>query len=657
MTGTRVYYCLMKTGTSHAARLSWVVALSLMICSPTAGPESLVPAPADDPVLGQLAAQYDRQFFTFNARPFGISLDGFYREEYRDLIAGFFLQDQPFEVYASMHPFEVLSGYGEHGDLGMFGGVAAVGDALRYVVLRDGGAPADEVDQAREAVVRAIGAMHMMQALTGQPGIVARGVMRLTPEEAGAPPVPGCCPTTMPLLDAGGNPQPVPKAATWRDDLSPGGMYPDWIWLDDTSKDQVDGYAAALGAIWDAVAADPAVPDEARQLLVDDARALAHRLMTAVPIEVDILGTVWVDMVLMDADGRLARWYGLNPRVLDETTPIIVPETFGTQNGFNALLGLSVVKVCHHITGDEDIAAFYYDELVGRRGWIDKVGADMGGAGNMYTGTSTNYSNVNMAFTAIYSLLRYEGDATVRDRYRGILEGELYRPGLPRQAGGLAQSWFDLIFAGLRAGGTDETAVTDAVRTLSQFPEPPYFNDEVVNCDEAELAAGTCLAIDGVTVITIASGTGHGGGAVAQDPLPKRIRPPSDFEWRSDPHDFNGGGGALLDPGGDFRAAYWLGRFLQRSADSDVNVSPWARDRWGGGPPDAFEEGEEAWEPPAEDDDGAEAEPVEGDAPPESETDAAVTDGLPDPVPDATDAHGEPEEGGDGGGCGCDLAR
>ena len=333
------------------------LAIVILGMTRAANPDSLVPAPADDPVLGELAAQYDRQFFTFNARPFGVSLDGAYRTEYRDLIAGFFLQDEPFEVYASMHPFEVMAGYGEHGDLGMFGGVAAVGDALRYVVLRDGGAPAGEVDQAREAVVRAIGAMHMMQALTGQPGIVARGVMRLTPEESGAPPVPGCCPETMPLFDAGGDPQPVPKTDTWRDDLSPGGLYPDWIWLDDTSKDQVDGYAAALGALWDAVAADPSVPDEARRMLVDDARALAHRLMTAVPIEVDILGTVWVDMVLMDADGRLVRWYGLNARVLEETTPIIVPETFGTQNGFTALLGLSVIKACHHITGDEDIAA------------------------------------------------------------------------------------------------------------------------------------------------------------------------------------------------------------------------------------------------------------------------------------------------------------
>ncbi len=639
---------------------SITMTLAIVLAAAGAAADSLVPSPAADPVLGALAAQYDRQFFEFNAKPFGLSLDGEMRGEYRDLIAGFFEQDEDFETYASMHAFEVLHQYGEYGDLGMFGGMAQVGDALRYVVLRDGGAPAAEVEAARQDVIRAIYSWHMMQALPGVPGVVARGVMRIAPEDAGAPPIPGCCPATLPLFDGEGNPQPDPKREAWRDDQS--GTYPDWVYLDDTSKDQVDGYATAIGALWDAVAADPTIPDEARRILVDDARALARKLMTTVPIEVDIIGTVHLDMVLTDADGRLVTWFGLNPRVIDESTPIIVGEGMALQNGFNALLGLSVMKVCHHITGDEDIAAFYYDQLITGRGWIDKVETGTGSVSRMYLGASTNFSNVNMAFTAIYSLIRYEGAADIRGRYQTILENSLYRPGVERQAGGLGQSWFDLIFAGLRDGGTDETAVAEAVLTLGEFMDPPYFNPQVINCDEGEIGAGVCTAIDGTTTITIASGTGHGGGQVAQDVLPKRLRPPSNFEWRSDPHDFNGGGGNRLNPGGDFRGAYWLGRFLQRSADNSDNISPFARDRWGGGPPDVLEEVVEAVEAV----DGPMEEGMEEVFPPDFIGDDLIPDeSLPDAADDTTvdgmmDVEEDAQQEGVGetsGGCGCKISR
>jgi hypothetical protein len=630
-----------------------IVAALVLLAGAPASAQPLVPDEIDDPELGALAAQYDRQFFTFNARPFGLSLDGFYDPAQEAVIVGFFAQPEPFEVYAGAHPFTVLGGYGEHGDLGMFGGVAAVGDALRYVVLRDGGADAARVAEARAEVIRAMRAIHMFQALTGVPGVVARGVMRLTPDEddVGAPPVPGCCPATLPLFDAGGNPQPVPKVGVWRDDQS--GLYPDWIWMDDVSKDQADGYAAALGALWDAVATDPDIPAGLKADLVEDARALAHKLMTPVSIPLAI-GRVNVDMVLLDADGRLPGSYGLNPRVIDEGTPIIVPESFSTRNGFNALLGLSVIKICHHITGDDDIAAFYYDELIGTRTWLDAADAAVGGVRTMYLGTSTNYSNVNMAATALYSLLRYEGDAAVRARLRSILETGFYAPGVARQPRGLKQSFFDLIFAGLRAGGTDATAVADAIETLREFPDPPYLNTAVVNCDDAEIAAGTCTAIDGST-IRLASGTGHGGTVVAQDPVPKRIRPPSDFEWRSDPHDVNGGGGALLCPGGDFRAAYWMGRALRRSPDNEDNVSPLARDRWGGGP-DADADGDadadadddaDADADAGADDDGAE---VEADVPADEASDAGPE--THDDADEADEADGTTSNGGNSG-CGC----
>jgi hypothetical protein len=65
---------------------------------------------------------------------------------------------------------------------------------------------------------------------------------------------------------------------------------------------------------------------------------------------------------------------------------------------------------------------------------------------------------------------------------------------------------------------------------------------------------------------------------VAIDPLPMRLRPPSNFEWRSDPHSVNGGGSSRLNPGGEVYAAYWMGRFLQAGTSGFENVSPIARD-------------------------------------------------------------------------------
>ncbi len=93
------------------------------------------------------------------------------------------------------------------------------------------------------------------------------------------------------------------------------------------------------------------------------------------------------------------------------------------------------------------------------------------------------------------------------------------------------------------------------------------------NCDAGELAAGSCVAIDGETEIALT----EAGSNLSRDPLPKRLRPPSNFEWRSDPRSVNGGGGVRLNPGGDFRSAYWMGRILLATPDPDGNVSPRAR--------------------------------------------------------------------------------
>ncbi len=396
--------------------------------------------------------------------------------------------------------------------------------------------------------------------------VFARGIRRITPL-SGEPPLPDTIPATVPLLDAGGMPQPVMKEPTWRDDQS--GELPFLIWLDDTSKDQFIGYVFALGAVFDAMAGDDSFPAATRDRLVADTRAIAIELM-----KTRTIGARETDLVIMDADGRPVTFHDLSA---EEVTPGLILDQPG--NAFNAVMSLGAMRTFFHITGDEAIGRYYYEELLGSRGYLDFAETE---ASVIYMGNTTNFSNINMAFVSVYGLLRYESDPDVAAQVRRTLEGELYAPELPRQAKGLKQSFFDFIYAGFREGGTSgpgAQAVVDGMETMSEYPAAPHWNIDVQNCDAAEIASRDCTASDGTTKIVVSAAPGRNGALVAENPVPMRLRPPSNFEWRSDPHRINGGGGDRLNPAGGFWGAYWLGRLLDASTDAVPNVSPHARPR------------------------------------------------------------------------------
>jgi hypothetical protein len=474
--------------------------------------------------------------------------------------------ESDFVAATGQHPYAVLDAYGEQGDLGMFGGVQAAGLAWRYVVLRDhGGSPA-EITRARDALRSAIEGLHWFTAVTGEPGCVVRGLMRITAED-GEPPLPGTPPSTLPLFDAMGLPQPAEKVATWRDDRS--GALPFLVWMDDTSKDQLDGYVLALGAVYDAIQGDPAFEASLTDRLREDATAIARRLMRRVAVT----PTMMADLVIVDADGRPTRFHDLSA---EEVTPGLVVRR--PVNGFNALMALGVMRTLYHVGGDPEVGRYYYEELVGNRDYLASAAENVH---LMYQGLGTNYSNVNMAFVAAFGVLRYETDPNINAAIRLLLERSLYAPGVDREARGLGLPFFDFLYAGFRSEGASDalasTAITEGVATLNGHRSAPLWDVARVNCDEAETAAGTCLAVDGTTTLTLAPALGRLDTLVAVDPLPIAIRPPSNFEHRSDPHRVNGSGSTRLDPGGDVVAAYWLGQLLSRSSPED-NVSIHARE-------------------------------------------------------------------------------
>lgn len=532
--------------------------------APIAGGPTLIASPGDssfDPGLADKARSYDRQFRTFNAMPFGLSLDAIIPDASdRDLVSAFLAQPatDDFAAFTGGRTVrDIVAIYDEHGDLGMFAGAAAAGDAFRYLALRDSGADATA---ARADLLAAIAAFHVAATITGVPGTVARGIRRL--DEPGAPPtiepIPGSCP------------QSGDRGNRWRADAT--GQYPGFIYNDNNSKDQLIGYVFALGAMWDAIADDPSIPQSVRDQLQSDARALAHSLMTVVPL--GIAGSA--DLIVRDWRDCPTKHLDLNPRVVpvNNFDPIILAANSTNQNGWNAFAALGVIRTLYHIAGDPDIGRYYYDELVGARDFPRLAITGPAHVGAMYQdGTaSTNFSNVNMAFVAGYGVLRYETDPTLRAKYESILARELWDANHPHDGESTQQALFNLLHSAFATAGNDAAATAAAIVQLGEFVTPPYFDYPVENCDAGELAAGTCTAIDGTAITLVAANQ-----AVSRTPLPKRLRPPSDFEWRSDPRAVNGGGVIRLNPGGDFRLAYWMGRVLRVTTRGSDNLSPHAR--------------------------------------------------------------------------------
>lgn len=605
-----------------------IAALLALLVPSTAAADPLIPGPAHaghDAALAAKIGRFDKQIHGILTVSLGWGLEAFVSDPAaRDQIDGFVASDaDTFEDYAGQHIYAVLDRYEEFGDLGMFGGVQAAGDAMRYAVLRDEGADPAAIDAARADLLAAMDGLHWYSRVTGTPGVIARGLRRVQPQP-GAPALPDVIPATVPLFDAGGDPQPADKQPTWRADVS--GELPHLIWLDDTSKDQFIGYVFALGAVYDVVAEDEAIPAELVDRLAADARALAQSLMQ----ERRINGHT-IDLVLVDADGRPTSFFDIGAEVV---TPDLIQS--GAVNPFNAAMALGAMRTLYQITGDEDIGRYYYEELIEERGYLDLA---LESLGLLYFGYGTNHSNVNMAFVSIYGLLRYEPEMDIAPVVRELLETQLYGRDPDRSARGLRQSLFDFMVAGFGTGGITglgEAALADGLATLVGHPDAPYWDPAVENCDAAEISAGACTAIDG-SPITLAAGLGWNDTVVAEAPLPIELRPPSNFTWRSDPHGVNGGGTTRLNPGGGIWCAYWLGRFLSAGDDGLANISPLARGR----PMEP--------EPPGADSTGGSGDPS-GDGGTGPATGSSTDDAGA--VTDATSGSPTANSGGDGG-CGC----
>lgn len=622
--------------------------------------------PADRyPALDDLIRRHERQFYGFNAFPFGLSLNVHVKDQAaREAIQSFLDQqaEDDFETFAGQHLHDLMTAYGEHGDLGFFGGVALAGTAFRYLALKREGAPAQVLAEARSAVVRAAESWHVFYVVTGGHGVVARGIVRLVPEDPADPPIPGLqFFQPVPLHDAQGNPLPQPKDnGSDREDLSAGILPPGtWGWIDSASKDQLTGQVLGLVALHDAMKDDPDVDQTLVERLAEDARGVGRMLMEKHEISgmEGLIGQGEYDLIIMDADGRATKYHDLNPLSFEK---FYQPADSPQFNVLNLVLATGVLRGLHHVTGDPEIERFLYEEFLGRRGYLDKMSRfDGPDAFNyIYLGLGTNTDNPDLASVALFVTLYTETDPEVAAVWRRFLHEGWWAPASePRFCASKSKQplWHAIYLAASDRGAAALRGVREELaRLLQGFPLAGYWQDARINCDDAEFARGECLAVDEKTVIRLA-GKSPDGDWLAEEALDPEFRPNSDFNARSNPFRVNGGGdGRRLNPGGDLLAAYWIARALDALPAGQANLSPFARTHIPVGGTAPAEQGPEAApDALAEDLPVPDAGPVADDlevAPTEDvgsaadEADAVPADTV-EPAPD------RPSSLGAGGGC------
>jgi hypothetical protein len=512
---------------------------------------AMLPGPgerAHDAELAAVADRHDRLSAILAGHPHGLDADMQIATDdaiARDAIDQFLDSGAwDFAATTGLEVPEVVAAFSKA--TGAYAGVAIAADAYRYGTLRDQGYPCEDVERAREQLLRAIEGLERAIVITGEPGLVARAYARADLPGDGQQ-------VTTPLFDKNGDPLPAEKNnGTWRDDNS--GRLPGWKWEDSCSRDQFEGWILGMGAVWEVIRLDDTIPEDVKAGLQGHARDIAMQLRTVRPSGYDL--EIW------DPEGR-PTFHGY----LHENN--FEGDYVGFVNGFHALMAAGIVSALAYVAEDPEIDAYLHDELLAPPRDLTRKAKD-----NLLVdfGPGTNFSNYNMAFAAGWMALRYIDDAAAREDVVETLQN-VYDDGGPRQPSEQGQSLFDFVYAASQAratafgppeGAPDDAAIARGVATLVAFPRPPGYDDAVEQCDAEEIAASSCTLADG-TVVALLGTVGHNDELVADPPIPIELRPPSNYYWRSNPYAVNGGGdGSGLPGSADFRFAYWLGRFTRR---------------------------------------------------------------------------------------------
>ena len=517
-----------------------------------AGDPSMIPGPMHDGFDADLAKKahgFDRVFHVFNAYGTDVNADVSVPADWteqREAIRSF-IQDQDgwdFEAHSGKKVSDVIQQW--HKVAGAYGGVGVAADSFWYGTLRDHGADCADVERARGFMLANLDALHLATAITGVPGVIARGFARR--DLPGSESI-----ETVALFDEGGNPLPEEKNnGTWREDNS--GLYPNYIWEDSCSRDMLIGWVIGMAAAWEVIALDPSIPQELKDRLRLDATTIARSLM--------LVGESGYDLEVHDADGRITYHGYINENSVDRGY------LAGASNGMYGMMALGIVGGLAYVSREPDVVSYLRKDLIASRKLHELARDNM----ILDAGLLSNYSGYNMAFQGAWLAQRYLPDDDTREVIRQSIDTAIYaRPGADRQPLEQKQTFYDFVFALSQAKGSafspmwsdpDAGAMSRGLETLEEFWDPPYFAESRENCDETEIESGDCIGIDG-TPIKVLGYVGRNDDLVAEAPLPMRIRPASNYYWRSNPYSVNGTDGSGLYAANDFRFCYWLARWVR----------------------------------------------------------------------------------------------
>ncbi len=219
---------------------------------------------------------------------------------------------------------------------------------------------------AREIAVRTFEALERLETVTGIPGYPARSYALATDSVKQSR-------------------SPHPKK--WHP--SPDGK---WLWLDDTSSDEIAGHTFSIALFHDLVA------DENQK---EKAKNLVERIMTHI---------VDNNFQLIDFDGKPTRWGIWTPDSLNHS------KNWMLDQGLNSLQILSNLKTAIHLTGNTKFVKAY-NELIEKHGYaINTVQA------KMYGPFATSHPNDILNFFPYYNLIRYSGNDEYLPLYIQSLE-------------------------------------------------------------------------------------------------------------------------------------------------------------------------------------------------------------------------------------------
>ena len=160
--------------------------------------------------------------------------------------------------------------------------------------------------------------------------------------------------------------------------------------------------------------------------------------------------------------------------------------------GFNALLISSWIKVAVRALGDEELDDFYYGCLMRMREGVECPDIEFADLGSYIDAMETmlilfqpdckeNYDSFDMAYQAMYPLLRLEEDETLHERLLGSLRTNMFHTDDPkyRSLVPLGNAFFAFAYAALTGDDPAEDAllreaVDNAVCTMKRFPDEKY---------------------------------------------------------------------------------------------------------------------------------------------------------------------------------------